>query len=219
MTKSMAGVSAGSEVERAAEGGQGCFRSSARLVLASGSPRRQEFLRGLGLEFEIRPADVVEEPVPGEEPRRFVERLALDKAQAVAALDPAAHILAADTIVVLAGELLGKPRHEEEAISMLMRLGGRTHEVWTGFALCRGAELLSRQAVRTEVIFAPLSEELCRAYVRTGEPLDKAGAYGIQGQGGFLVERIRGSYSNVVGLPLAEVVSVLLACGVIAPRV
>lgn len=199
-------------------GGGGCFRTAARLILASGSPRRQEFLRGLGLEFEVRPADVDEGPLPGEEPSRFVARLALDKARAVAAREPEAHILAADTIVVLGSELLGKPQDEAEAVAMLRRLAGRTHEVWTGFALCRGAEPLHQQAVRTEVTFTALSDELCRAYVATGEPLDKAGAYGIQGRGGFLVERICGSYSNVVGLPLAEVVSALLAFGVVAPQ-
>lgn len=197
---------------------QGCFQTRQRLILASGSPRRQEFLQGLGLAFEVQPAAVLEEPEPGEAPHRFVERLALEKAQAVSAGETTAHILAADTVVVLADELLGKPRGEAEAMAMLRMLGGKTHEVWTCFALCRGEELLRRQAVRTEVTFAPLSEKMCRAYVHTGEPFDKAGAYGIQGQGGFLVEKICGSFSNVVGLPLAEVVSALLDFEVIVPR-
>lgn len=203
---------------RELRGEPGCFQTVGRLILASGSPRRREFLQALGLVFEVQPAAIIEKPEPRETPRRFVERLAQEKARTVVARERAAAILAADTVVVLAGELLGKPRDEEEAAAMLRQLAGRTHQVWTGFALYRDAELLRRQTVRTEVTFAQYDEEVGRAYVRTGEPLDKAGAYGIQGRGGFLVEKISGSYSNVVGLPLSEVVNALLEFGVIAPR-
>jgi septum formation protein len=196
----------------------GPFEIRKRLILASASPRRQDFLKELGLLFEIRVADIDEAPRPGESPVDFVERLALEKGRVVAEQEPEGAVLAADTVVVLDGELLGKPRDDVEARAMLGRLSGRRHEVWTGFALCRADLVLALRAIRTEVTFIAVSEELCRAYVLTGEPLDKAGAYGIQGKGGFLVERIRGSYSNVVGLPLAEVVGALLAHGIIAPR-
>jgi septum formation protein len=206
-------------MELAESARQGGFKTWGRLILASASPRRQAFLRDLGLTFEVRPADINEEPAAGESPAGFVRRLAMDKAQVVATHDAAAAVLAADTVVVINGELLGKPRDMGGAGAMLKRLSGRTHEVWTGFALCRGRKILAEQAVRTEVTFIALNDALCQAYILTGEPLDKAGGYGIQGQGGFLVERICGSYSNVVGLPLAEVVTALLASGVIVPRI
>lgn len=191
------------------------FRTSERLILASGSPRRRDFLAELGLVFEVRVTDIDETPQPGEQPANFVARLAQEKAQAVDI--PEAWVLAADTAVVVDGEILGKPGDEEEACAMLMRLSGRWHEVWTGFSLCRQATgELCTKAVCTKVRFLPLTPELCRAYVRTGEPLDKAGAYGIQGKGCFLVPEISGSYTNVVGLPMAEVLEALLHHKVIA---
>lgn len=192
------------------------FRTAAPLVLASASPRRREYLAGLGLDFTVRPAELDETPRPGEGPENFVRRLAREKAEAVAGAFPASWVLAADTVVVVDGEILGKPGSGEEAVTMLLRLSGRWHEVWTGFCVCRGLppEALVG-AVRTGVRFMALDRELCRAYVRTGEPLDKAGAYGIQGKGAFLVEEIRGSYTNVVGLPLAEVLAALRVFGVI----
>jgi len=159
--------------------------------------------------------DVDETPQPGEQPVDFVARLSREKAQTVDL--PAAWVLAADTAVVVDGEILGKPRDEDEACAMLMRLSGRWHEVWTGFSLCRQTTgELCTQTVCTRVRFMPLTPELCRAYVRTGEPLDKAGAYGIQGKGCFLVLEISGSYTNVVGLPMAEVLEALLHHKVIA---
>jgi septum formation protein len=197
----------------------GGFVIRERLVLASASPRRQAFLRQMGLDFEVRAVEIDEEPRPGETPSGLAERLALEKAGVEAARDPAAFVLAADTVVASESALLGKPRDSAEATAMLMRLSGRTHEVWTGFVLCHGGRILEHRAVRTEVTFIILNDALCRAYVLTGEPLDKAGAYGIQGVGGFLVERICGSYSNVVGLPLAEVMAALLTHGVAAPRI
>jgi septum formation protein len=197
----------------------GCFITRGRLILASASPRRQAFLRDLGLTFEVRPADIDETPQAGESAVAFVRRLALGKARVVAKHSPDAVVLAADTVVAVDGNLLGKPRDGKEAGIMLRRLSGRVHEVLTGFALCRGREILAEQAVRSEVTFTALSDELIRAYVRTGEPQDKAGGYGIQGQGAFLVAGVSGSYTNVVGLPLAEVVAALQAAGVIAPRI
>jgi len=171
----------------------------------------------LGLVFEVRVTDIDETLQPGEQPADFVARLAQEKAQTVA--QPDAWVLAADTVVVVDGEILGKPGDEEQACAMLMRLSGRWHEVWTGFSLWRQAtgEMYTK-TVCTKVRFLPLAPELCRAYVRTGEPLDKAGAYGIQGKGCFLVPEISGSYTNVVGLPMAEVLEALLHHKVIAPQ-
>ncbi len=194
------------------------FRTRDQLILASGSPRRQAFLRELGLVFDVEVPAVAEVPLPAEAPEDLVRRLALDKAGAVSRCFPRAWVLAADTVVVLDNDILGKPHSPAAAGRMLMRLAGRSHRVLTGFCLrcVDRAETVSR-AVTTEVCFASFSEEIAAAYVNTGEPLDKAGGYGIQGRGGLLVERITGSYSNVVGLPLAEVVSELLRFGVIAP--
>lgn len=191
------------------------FRTEARLILASGSPRRRDFLADLGIAFEVLVADIDETPLPGEVPIDFVARLSREKAQAVE--QPGAWVLAADTAVVVDGEILGKPGDEEEACAMLMRLSGRWHEVWTGFSLCCQTTGEScTKTVCTKVRFLTLTPELCRAYVRTGEPLDKAGAYGIQGKGCFLVPEISGSYTNVVGLPMTEVLETLLHHKVIA---
>lgn len=194
------------------------FRTVEPLILASASPRRRRFLEGLGLDFQIKAADVDEAPFPGEKPEAFVLRVAGEKAAAVAAIEPGSWVLSADTVVVLDNGILGKPGDEADAQAMLLRLSGRQHEVWTGFSLYRKSSgHFVRRAVRTEVCFASLTEDLCRAYVKTGEPLDKAGSYGIQGMGGFLVESITGSYSNVVGLPLSEVIMEMLRLGIIAP--
>lgn len=183
--------------------------------MASGSPRRRDFLADLGIAFEVLVANIDETPQPGEPPVDFVARLAQEKAQAVDI--PKAWVLAADTAVVVDGEILGKPRDEAEACAMLMRLSGRWHEVWTGFSLCcRATGESCTKTVCTKVRFLPLTPELCRAYVRTGEPLDKAGAYGIQGKGCFLAPEISGSYTNVVGLPMTEVLETLLHHKVIA---
>ncbi|MBA3004063.1 MAG: septum formation inhibitor Maf [Desulfurivibrio sp.] len=191
------------------------FRTQERLILASGSPRRRDFLAELGLVFEVLVTDIDETSQAGEQPVDFVARLAREKGQAVD--QPDAWVLAADTVVVVDGDILGKPGDEDEACAMLMLLSGRWHEVWTGFSLCRQATgELCTKTVCTKVRFIPLTPELCRAYVRTGEPLDKAGAYGIQGKGCFLVPEISGSYTNVVGLPMAEVLDALLHHKVIA---
>jgi septum formation protein len=193
------------------------FTSSDKIILASGSPRRQLFLAGLGLDFAVVIADVDETGRTGETPPAFVRRLALAKAAAVAAAHPEAWVIGADTVVVLAGAILGKPADPDDALAMLTRLAGRTHEVWTGFAVMRDEAVAIAREVRTEVTFVTAAAAVLAAYVATGEPLDKAGAYGIQGRGGVLVERIDGSHSNVVGLPMAELVEELLGLGAIVP--
>ena len=177
-----------------------------RLVLASGSPRRRELLEGLGVEFAIRAADIDESPQPGESPERYVERLARDKAKAVGtnAGDDAERevVLAADTIVVLDGQLLGKPRDARDARDMLERLSAREHDVLTGVAVLAASGRQRLGIERTRVRFAPLSAAEIDWYVDSSEPLDKAGAYAIQGLGALFVEAVSGNYSNVVGLPL-----------------
>jgi len=171
------------------------------LLLASASPRRLELLRALGLEPLVRPADVDETLRPGEDPHDAAERLARAKAAAVAAAAPAGSVvLAADTIVVLDGEALGKPRDGDDARRMLRALRGRGHDVVTGVALARDGILVSGRET-TEVLFAPMTDEEVDAYVASGEPADKAGAYALQGLGGLFVERITGTPSNVIGLP------------------
>lgn len=185
------------------------------LVLASGSPRRRAFLEQLGLTFTVTPAELDERVHQGELPAAYVERLAREKAQAVAARHPGARVLAADTTVVLEEEILGKPADGAEALAMLRRLSGRTHRVLTGVALA--GETLRARVVETRVVFREASEAELSWYVASGEPLDKAGAYGLQGIGGFLVRRIEGSHSNVIGLPLAETLELLAADGLALP--
>lgn len=192
------------------------FTTLQSLVLASGSPRRRRMLAELGLEFTVAAAEIAEVAATGEGPADFVRRLALEKAAAVAAARPESWVLAADTVVALGERILGKPADQAQAASMLAALSGREHTVWTGFALLRGREQVA-EVVATRVWFAPLSPSLIRAYVATGEPLDKAGAYGIQGRGGMLVAKIEGSVSNVIGLPLAEVTTTLINCDIITP--
>jgi len=193
-----------------------CFQTVEPLILASASPRRREMLTAIGLQFRVEAAEADERVLPGEAPQAFVVRVAKDKARIVAARCPGTWILAADTVVVQNGEILGKPVNAEDAASMLKRLAGHEHEVWTGFCLCHsGQDRQVCRAVKTEVQFADLPDPVIQAYVRSGDPMDKAGSYGIQSQGGFMVRGICGSYSNVVGLPLAEVLSEMTALGLI----
>jgi septum formation protein len=188
------------------------------VYLASASPRRSELLRQIGVRFEVRPAEIPEEPAPGEAPDAYVLRLAAAKAAVVwNALDAARSeprpVLAADTAVVLDGRILGKPASPSEAEAMLEQLSGRTHEVLTAVSLrCgdRPETVLSAAEVRFRA--TTLAER--RAYCATGEPFDKAGGYGIQGHAAVFVEQLRGSYSAVVGLPLFETASLLTRCGV-----
>jgi septum formation protein len=183
------------------------------LVLASASPRRRALLEQLGIPLRIDPAHLDENARPGESAEQYVLRLAREKAEAVHARHPTDTVLAADTSVVLEGRILGKPGTAEEAVEMLRALSGRTHQVMTAVAV---AEVGAR-CVTAAVTFAAASEAALRWYVSTGEPMDKAGAYAVQGIGGFLVERIEGSYSAVVGLPLVETLALLRAAGYILP--
>lgn len=183
-----------------------------RLVLASQSPRRRELLEQLGVAFEIVPAHADEALLPGESARDYVLRVARDKARAVAG----EVVLAADTAVVLRGEVLGKPADPADARRMLAALSGTSHEVLTAVCVRRagGADPVELDAVvSTSVRFAPLSPEQVEWYVATGEPLDKAGAYAIQGAGGAFVEAVEGSVSNVVGLPLPQTTDLLRRVG------
>lgn len=178
------------------------------LVLASASPRRSRLLQSLGLAFTVRPVDLDETPLPGEEPRPYVLRLAREKARARAATGEL--VLAADTTVVLDEELLGKPADPDEAAAMLGRLAGREHTVLTAVAVHEAGdgERTGREQAAVEVSrvrIAPLTPEEIRWYVATGEPLDKAGSYAVQGLGALFVEAVYGNYTNVVGLPLPTV--------------
>ncbi|MDD3313421.1 Maf family protein [Pseudodesulfovibrio sp.] len=197
----------------------GPFRTVSPLVLASGSPRRRELLADLGLEFEVCPSALPEPaPLPGEPSLDYVRRMAELKTHDVAALFPDRTVLGADTIVVLGGEIMGKPKDQADALAMLTRLSGMTHQVVTGFcAILPGGEAVT-QSVCTDVDMRVSGEAELRSYIATGEPMDKAGAYAIQGVGTFLVTAIRGSYTNVVGLPVARVLETLASWGVIVPR-
>ena len=194
------------------------FTTLQPLVLASTSPRRRAYFADLGLDFTVCAADIDEQAREGEEPEPFVLRLAGEKAVAVRHLYPSSWVVAADTVVCIDGRLLGKPMDTDDAVEMLMALSGREHHVLTGFCVtCEKEDILVRRAVDSSVRFAAFGREVARAYAETGEPLDKAGAYGIQGKGAFLVERISGSYSNIVGMPLHEVLEVLLERRVVVP--
>jgi len=180
------------------------------FILASGSPRRRELLRQLGFSFKVIPSRLEETNQSGMEPRGHATYYAKEKAKEVAQRYPQEWVLAADTIVVVDEKILGKPVNFTEATAMLSRLSGRSHHVITGVCLLHaqcGVE--ESQAVETEVFMRRLGAADIEGYITTGEPMDKAGAYGIQGIGGCLVQRIEGSYSNVVGLPLCETVELL----------
>lgn len=182
------------------------------LILASASPRRAELLSQIGVNHRACPADIDETPLAGESPEHYVERLAREKALAVAAGHPDNLVLGSDTTVVLAGEILAKPESDDHASSMLSRLSGQTHQVMTAVALARGSDCQSRVSI-SEVTFRTLDEPEIRAYVASGEPMDKAGGYGIQGRGGIFVRELKGSYSAVVGLPLQETAELLAQAG------
>ena len=186
-----------------------------KLILASSSPRRAEILRDAGISFTVLSSAVDETPVPGENPQQHVQRLADAKAELVAARTVGPAILvAADTVVVLDGQILGKPRSTEEARRMLELFSGRTHSVTTGVTLLRLPEMDRRQFVETTLVhFNKLSRDDISRYLSTEEPYDKAGAYAIQGHAGRYIPRIEGCYFNVVGLPLARVVSALRELG------
>lgn len=187
------------------------------LVLGSGSPRRRELLAQAGVAFEVRPADLDERALPGEAPRALAARLALEKAQAVArALGPAPArlVLGADTIVVVDGDVLGKPVDAADAARLLGRLVGRAHRVVTAVALVESAALGAWDVVvESGVVMRPADDDEIRRYVATGESLDKAGAYAAQGEGRRFIERIEGSETNVIGLPMDETLALLREAG------
>jgi nucleoside triphosphate pyrophosphatase len=184
-----------------------------RVVLASASPRRRELLTLIGIAHDVRPANVDESLLAGEAPAAHAERLARAKAHAVAAREPGAVVIGADTIVVVDGDVLGKPSDLSDAAAMLRRLSGRSHTVYTAVAVARGDR--TESAVEApEVTFRALNDADIAAYVATGEPLDKAGAYGIQGFGATIVERVSGDYFSVMGLGLRRLVELLGRVGV-----
>lgn len=186
----------------------------AEFILASGSPRRKELLSAIGIDFDVVVSDADENSISKDAPVEiYVQELALLKAAATAKnvlKKKKALIIAADTIVTLDGKILGKPQDEDDAFNMLSELSGRTHAVYTGYCIMRisdGFTVCNR--VKTEVTFKLLDDEKIRSYIRTGEPMDKAGAYGIQGLGALLIEKIDGDYFNVVGLPISSLADTL----------
>ena len=174
------------------------------LILASASPRRSELLRNAGIVFEVQPADVAEVPLPGELAQALAERLAREKAMAIVRSRPTDVVLGADTVVVVDGEILGKPADAADAARMLRLLSGREHQVITGVCLVVSGQC-SVASETTSVTMSEISEKVIAEYVATGEPMDKAGAYAIQGIASRWIPRIEGDYSNVVGLPVALV--------------
>lgn len=187
----------------------------APIVLASGSPRRQELLRQIGLDFTVRPSQAAEAYPEGLAPRQIVEYIAREKAEAVER-SPEEIVITADTMVFLDGAPLGKPRDASDALRMLTALQGRTHTVCTGVTVARGGTLLT-ESEETFVTFRGATEGELLSYIRTGEPMDKAGAYGIQGLGALFVEGIAGDYYNVVGLPLLRLSRMLARFGLFLP--
>jgi septum formation protein len=184
------------------------------IVLASASPRRSELLESALISFRVVPADICEDPLPDEDPVDHVLRLAEEKARASARLTEGHFFLGADTIVLCDGEIMGKPKDQADAERMLKKLSGVAHEVVTGFAIYDDRRKSAvREAVRTKVFFKQLRDEEIAAYIATGCPFDKAGAYAIQGGAAHMVRKIDGSYTNVVGLPLCEVVEALRVLG------
>jgi septum formation protein len=186
------------------------------LILASKSPRRRYLLQQAGLKFKIFPSNFDESSVPLEDPTAYAGILSRAKADEVANRFPDSWIIGADTIVLIDGRILGKPEDQAAARCMLQRLSGQTHQVFTGFTICnRTNGKIMTEVVSTDVTFKQLSETEIEWYIHTDEPFDKAGAYAIQGLGTFLVKTIKGSYTNVVGLPVCEVIEYLIAEGVI----
>lgn len=183
---------------------------SKSFILASASPRRQDLLRSVGLKFMTIPAHVNEEYLAGESPRKHVRRLSRDKAMAIAPKNPDAWVLGADTIVVIDGLILGKPKNKKQAREMLERLSGREHKVFTGFTLAHNATKVYKTKVISSVVqFKKITPAEMEWYVRCDEPYDKAGGYAAQGRGASFIKSIRGSYTNVIGLPLCEVLEEL----------
>lgn len=190
--------------------------SSPKLILASQSPRRRYLLKQAGIDFSVIPSSFDESSIRLSSPDSYVRQLAESKAREISEKFPASWVIGADTIVFIDGTILGKPGSKSEARAMLKRLSGKTHQVLTGYCICcQSAGRSISDAVKTEVQFKKLSMAEIDWYLNSGEPFDKAGAYAIQGIGTFLVRRINGSYTNVVGLPVCEVVEFLIRENVI----
>jgi septum formation protein len=185
------------------------------LILASSSPRRHELLREAGIPFQVHAAHINEDQIPGEQPDEYALRLSREKAQAVAVHYPQSYVLGADTIVVVDGEVLGKPKDHADAVRMLRLLSGRSHAVTTAVSLVAPDARTDTRACTTKVYFCELTEDAIRQYVAGGEPMDKAGAYAIQGGASLWAYRIEGEYSNVVGLPLSLVTDMLRTNGLL----
>ena len=195
------------------------FTTNKPLILASASPRRQKFLTDLALDYRCLPADIDETPEPAEAPVAFAQRMAEEKAAVIAQLHPNAYVIGADTVVTINNLILGKPKNEEHALEILRSLQGKTHQVITGMSLtCLQENCFEKLFRSTEVTFATFSDAILTAYIRAGESMDKAGAYGIQSKGAFLSRSINGSCSNVIGFPINLCVSLLLQHGVISPE-
>ncbi|SDT94813.1 Maf family protein [Desulfobacula phenolica] len=187
-----------------------------KIILASGSPRRKELLEQVGINIEISVSTIDEETVSIKKPEDYVKELSFLKAEDTSLLYPESWVLGADTIVVVDNQILGKPQSKPDAIDMLTKLNNREHSVYTGFCLIHQKKRsIIKKCVETKVYFKHLSDQEIQWYVNTGEPFDKAGAYGIQAIGAVLVKQIKGSYSNVVGLPVCEVVETLMHLNII----
>jgi septum formation protein len=195
------------------------FTTNKQLFLASASPRRRKFLTDLGLDFTCCPADIDETARSAEAPAAFALRMAQTKAEVVARQYRHAYVIGADTVVTLEKKILGKPADAAQALVILRSLQGKTHQVITGLSLICLQDNCSTNLTRTTLVtFQSFSDSILRSYIRTGDPMDKAGAYGIQGKGSFLVQRIQGSCSNVIGLPVSLCTSLLLQYDVISSR-
>lgn len=187
------------------------------IILASESTRRVDILRTLGISFSIIPPDIDERRRKDEPPREYVLRISYEKASKVGSHFPDKWVIGADTAVVYKNKVLGKPKGEKEAFDMLKTLGGKWHKVITGYCVLNlSKDIVYRDAVETRVFVRDLSDEEIIRYIKTSEPLGKAGSYAVQGKGGYMVKEIKGSYTNVVGLPVCEVAEVLLSLGVLS---
>ena len=190
---------------------------SPSFILASASPRRQELLKFMGFDFTVIPSGVDEKFLGGESVKGHVLRLSREKAQVIAGRNPGTWVLGADTVVIIDGDVLGKPGSKKEAKEMLMRLSGKKHRVLTGFSVVRkSVNVVKSGLVESSVFFTEVSEDELEWYIDTMEPYDKAGGYAVQGKAAFFIKEIRGSHTNVIGLPLCEVVAALKEVGAIS---
>jgi septum formation protein len=191
--------------------------NNANIILASKSPRRRYLLEQAGLEFSVIPSGINEDLVSTDSPESYAKRLAEYKAKDVSRTHPDSWVIGADTIVFIDNTILGKPGSPDEARKMLRRLSAKIHQVITGYCICcKAKNRFFSDSIKTDVLFKELTDDEIQWYIHTGEPFDKAGSYAIQGLGTFLVKRIDGSYTNVVGLPVCEIVEFLINEGVLA---